>query len=86
MASLPVSIPARQCPFNYCITLPPNHPASILIEPESEHSLSLLADFLVFHHLGSCVIDLFVHIDLEQIGLRYICSTNKTFRRAYISF
>lgn len=63
MASLPVSIPARQCPFNYCIALPP----SILSKPESEHSLGLLAEFLVFHHLGSYVIDLFVHTDYEQI-------------------
>lgn len=67
MDSLPVSIPARQYPFNYCIALPPDHPASILSKSESEHSLGLLAEFLVFHHLGAYVIDLFVHIDFEQI-------------------
>lgn len=70
MASLAVSIPAAQCPFNYCIALPPDHPASILTKPESGHSLGLLAEFLVFHHLGSCVIDLLVHIDFEQIRLK----------------
>lgn len=67
MASLVVTIPARQCPFNYCIALPPGHPASIMRKPESERSLGLLAEFPVFHHLGSCVIDLFMHIDFKQI-------------------
>lgn len=67
MASLAESIPAWQCPFNYCIALPPGHPASITRKPESEYSLGLLLEFLVFHHLGSCVIDLFMHTDFKQI-------------------
>lgn len=55
----------HSCPFNYCLGMPPGHPASIMRKAESEHSLGLLAELLVFHDVGSCVIDLFMHMDFE---------------------